>query len=318
MSANKRKQQEESDPDEITIPKRIRGGGGDDDDDDNEFGKCELYDEELIDMELIPEEPDFIPDDVEAFDEMDSVIGECREKWLRPQLESKLANDQDLNVQWLDIDMITGRPLKKNPNKNKLLPGNTGGQDVPIIRVYGVNEGGHSVTIFIHGFTPYAYFALPQQFRPELFTEALASKIRKQLDDRLKTEARRAQLTQYVLAVQHMQEHRSIMGYETPHTQFLKVYLAMPALVPTLKRIMETGVDLGIPGYTGEVPLPPFECNVPFVLRYMIDHDISGAGWLSVPKETYSVRSSSEKQTHCQVSPISRHEIVVPFDILMN
>ena len=294
--------------------KRIRGGvGGEDDDDDNnnEFAHAaDAYEAELIDMEMMQEEPDFVPDDVDPLlddndDNTDSAnnMSHFRDKWSRPRLESKFTNHQDLNVQWLDIDMVAGPPLKQHPNVNKnKIPGNTSGQQVPVIRVYGINEAGHSVTIFIHGFTPYAYFALPQQFSSKLFTDKLKSKIRQQLDDRLRTEGRRAQLTHFVLGVEYIQDHRSIMGYETPHTQFLKVHVAMPTLVPTLKRIMETGIDLGIPGYTGEVPLPPFECNIPFVLRYMIDQDITGAGWLSLLQQTYTVRSKSAKQTHCQVN----------------
>ena len=46
----------------------------------------------------------------------------------------------------------------------------------------------------------------------------------------------------------------------------------------------------------------PFECNVPYVLRYMIDRDITGASWLSLPKGTYHLRQyESDKGTHCQV-----------------
>jgi DNA polymerase delta subunit 1 len=86
------------------------------------------------------------------------------------------------------------------------------------------------------------------------------------------------------------------MGYETPHTKFLKVHVAMPSLVPTLKRIMEQGVNL-----MGQaVQFQPFECNVPFVLRYMVDNDIAGAGWLTLPKQTYQIRRDRQ-QTHCQV-----------------
>ena len=82
----------------------------------------------------------------------------------------------------------------------------------------------------------------------------------------------------------------------------------MPTMVPKLKRIMEEGIALpGVretngSGYQGDALFQPFESNVPFVLRYMIDRDISGAGWLTLPKGTYQVRTDpSKKQTHCQV-----------------
>ena len=133
-----------------------------------------------------------------------------------------------------------------------------------------------------------------------------STKIRTALDDRLRSMARGEKLQQYVLGVEYMSDHKSIMGYETNHTQFLKVHLAMPTLVPTLKRVCEDGIDL--PGIlrngvnAGTTILSPFESNVPFVLRFMVDRDISGAGWISLLENTYQIRPASKKETHCQVS----------------
>ena len=43
--------------------------------------------------------------------------------------------------------------------------------------------------------------------------------------------------------------------------------------------------------------------DVPFVMRYMIDKDVTGASWLTLPKGSYRLRESeTEKGTHCQVS----------------
>jgi hypothetical protein len=285
-------------------PKRLRGGGRGDDENDVNDAIDDFMDgpEEEVDH--------YIPIDTEedataaALDLHDDVIAKSRSKWVRPPLESKPDNQNDLNIQWLDIDMVAGDPLKRNPNASQTrVVGNTNGQQVPIIRVYGVNEGGHSVTVFIHGFTPYAYFALPANVQASLFTNDLKTKIRQTLDGRLKSSARgQSTLQEYVLGVEYLPHHRSIMGYETPHTQFLKVYCGMPTLIPTLKRIMEEGVELDIPGHPGTKTYPAFECNVPFVLRYMIDQDITGAGWLTFPKGTYRVRPENDKKTHCQVS----------------
>ncbi len=120
--------------------------------------------------------------------------------------------------------------------------------------------------------------------------------------------------------VTFLKSHKSIMGYESPHTQFFKVTVAMPSLIPKLKTIMESGIDL--PGVDadqnsayGEKGLlstmyQAYECNVPFVLRFMIDRQISGAGWLTFPKGSYSIRHASEKQTHCQVSVYNANEFV--------
>ena len=100
-----------------------------------------------------------------------------------------------------------------------------------------------------------------------------------------------------------MTHYKSIMGYESPHTHFFKIMVSVPTLIPTLKRIMEEGC-MDLPGVDAPqgTDYTAFECNVPFVLRYMIDNEISGAGWLTLPKKTYQVREASESKTHCQVS----------------
>lgn len=149
-------------------------------------------------------------------------------------------------------------------------------------------------------FTPYGYFALPENSTFEN-TEENLTKIRHCLNSRLEGSARGTRLPEYCRAVSYVDSHKSIMGFESPHTHFLKVMVAMPTLIPPLKRIMEEGIDLAGVQCNGEgMGYSAFECNVPFVLRYMIDQDISGAGWLTLSKKTYQIRSFSEKQTHCQ------------------
>jgi DNA polymerase delta subunit 1 len=67
---------------------------------------------------------------------------------------------------------------------------------------------------------------------------------------------------------------------------------------------MEDGIDLpGVRTTNGNNQFAAFECNVPFVLRYMIDRDIAGAGWMTLPKKTYQVRDASKLQTYSQASP---------------
>ena len=273
--------------------KRLRGGGGGDDGPPEDFFPDEEDFVEVMHNECADGQAESIPD-VE-FETMEAM----RKRWVRPPVSIK-NNEDDVNMQWLDIDMIAGVPLTENPNKNKgRVVGSTTGQ-VPVIRVYGVNETGNSVAAYIHGYTPYGYFALPHNSTFE-DTEENLGKIRHFLNSQLEATSRQSRLPEYCRAVRFIKDHKSIMGYDTPDTKFLKVMVAMPTLIPPLKRIMEGGIDL--PGVTTKEDrvYQAFECNVPFVLRYMIDRDISGAGWLSMPGGTYQIRDESKKQTHCQV-----------------
>ena len=87
------------------LVKRIRGGGPED------FPEEELFDEEFMEMDAVEQD---IPDDIEDAD--DDVVSSSKSQWVRPSLSSSASNKNDLNVQWLDIDMVSGKPLQQNPN----------------------------------------------------------------------------------------------------------------------------------------------------------------------------------------------------------
>lgn len=315
--------------DALISPKRLRGGGvgidQDIDDDDHpqllptESSGVEedLFDDELITPSQFGDE--YIPPEI--LEEVKKKIPvKDQQRWKRPDLPESFDNTKDIHFQWIDMDVTTStQPLTRNPNASRgteVIGSPTG--PVPILRCYGVDEHGHSVATYIHGFTPYAYFAIPTAPNTvnhgnspsalQLNDSALAE-VRTILDGRLREMSSRLinssssdTPTTLVLGVTHVTDHQSIFGYETPHTQFLKVYVALPTLIPPLKRIMEEGIALPPISSSHIENYVPFECNVPFVLRFMVDRNVSGAGWLTLPASTYIIRSdTTNKETHCQV-----------------
>ena len=259
------------------VPKRLRGGSG--------RGACppaepdDMDEAELYDDALHPPEPDAPPEEVERAGEEEGAVARAdhRARWSRPAVPASAWRSEasDLNLQWLDVDMTSARaPLAENPNRAKQMPGASKGT-VPVIRLYGVNETGNSVAVRIHGFTCYGYFALPRGCAAD-GGDANLGQVRQELDTHLKVKVGGKGLQDdedAVLAVQYVQDKQSIMGYDPAHTAFLKVYVAMPGMLPKLKTIMEEG--LALPGMRdpqgGEVAeamvFQPFECNVPYVMR---------------------------------------------------
>ena len=308
-SSNKKKSSNTNSSSNSNINRNKKQKANDNEDDDDLIEDYFQDGEEEEDARMDEMEPAPLNDDDTAVTAAQTVFSDItesmRQRWLRPANDCK-DNSKDLSLQWLDMDMIGGAALRQNPNENvpgRRVVGASEGQ-VPVIRAFGVTEAGNSATVFIHGFTPYAYFALPPGSTFEN-TEENLTKIRRYLNNRLEGQARGGKLHEYCFAVKYETGYKSIMGYESPHTHFFKIFVAMPNLIPTLKRIMEEGVDLsGVTSVQGNMEYAPFECNVPFVLRYMIDHDVSGAGWLTLPKKTYQVRETFGKKTHCQVRTI--------------
>lgn len=65
-----------------------------------------------------------------------------------------------------------------------------------------------------------------------------------------------------------------------------------------------------------------YESNVPFVLRFMIDNNISGADWIELPANKYSVRDNNMKTTRCSLevdvffNNIVTHDCVGPWSAI--
>jgi len=182
----------DEDEEEEDSPKRLRGGGGGGFGgiDDDAGGGDDLYDDgDYDDAFPMMGHPDGEDDDDDVMGDVafGDITDAHRSRWARPAVPSRAwnASDHDLNLQWLDIDMIGGRPLTSNPNVSKKVLGASAGT-VPVIRLYGVNETGNSVAVFIHGFTPYAYFALPRGYDIDGSDENLG-RVRSTLDEILRS-----------------------------------------------------------------------------------------------------------------------------------
>jgi len=251
----------------------------DEDEGDADFLEEELIEETKLDSALLKE------------------LSKTKQRWTRPDCPAFQPATRGINFQWLDMDMTTGPPLKSNPNPSKTsVPGSQVGP-VPVVRIFGCTEEGWSIAAYVHGFTPYGLFAVPKDFEN---SPANLAKVREVVDERLKSLARGGRDFKICCnGVKLIDDRQSILGFKSEFNRFFQIFVSVPTFIPTLKRIMNDGVPL--PGCGNMCECQPFETNVPFVLRYMIDMDISGAGWLSANKNTYTLRSSGGKKTHCQL-----------------
>ena len=83
-----------------------------------------------------------------------------RADWTRPPAPPIDPKHDTISFQQIDMDHYIGDPLPG-------MPGFHGGS-VPVLRMYGVTEGGNSVCAHLHGFLPYFYVPLPsEEFKVE-------------------------------------------------------------------------------------------------------------------------------------------------------
>ena len=227
---------------------------------------------------------------LEELQDMHSQVGTVAAAWSRTPIPSTFSATTDaLIFQWVDIGLYDGAPLRTNPKKGDLVPGSSI-SPTPIIRLCGTTQSGHSVMLHSHGFVPYFYASCPSNFKEEdcaAVKEALEGAIGKKAD-----------MKECVQGIHMVHEKMSIYGYHfNRKSSFLKIYMTLPTLVAKARGIFEDG--LHIAGYEFS-RYSTYESNVPHVLRFMIDKDISGCNWLELPAGSYSIRNGQEKTSRCQ------------------
>ena len=147
---------------------------------------------------------------------------------------------------------------------------------VPMIRLFGVDEGGRSVCVNVFGFTPYLYADPPS---PE-FDNTHCGAYRMALEAQIAATKRGSkEIKTHVLLVTVVRR-QSILGYAPSARNMVQIMLAAPQLVATARTVLERGFRC--PGFP-ERCFQTYESNVPFELRYMVDNNIVGCNWLELP-----------------------------------
>jgi DNA polymerase delta subunit 1 len=85
----------------------------------------------------------------------------------------------------------------------------------------------------------------------------------------------------------------------------------MPPFVKPLRTILEQGITIPNIGYR---KLLTYESNILFVLRCMIDSNITGSGWIEIKKGDFTLRSKKEKQSHCQIEFDVSYKKLIPHE----
>ena len=158
--------------------------------------------------------------------------------------------------------------------------------DEAVLRMYGATKEGNSVWAHIYGFKPYLYVEVPQTMK---ITKDDLPDLRRLLDSKM-------QETNCVTQVE-LASKQTIYHYQKDKSRFLKIFVKVPKQLNTLKVQFEKGISFksqSFPNWT-------YESHISFVLRFMIDNDIVGMGWVSLKPWKFTVRSKKEKISTCQL-----------------
>nr|BAJ78766.1 DNA polymerase delta catalytic subunit [Protohermes grandis] len=216
-----------------------------------------------------------------------------RHTYGRPDLIRLDPKRDSLTFQQIEIDHYIGSPMEG-------MPGPTVGS-VPVMRMYGVTMDGFNVLCHVHGFTPYFYVTLP-----DAFNESDCLPFKKALNKTLCTDSSENNSTpDSVLEVQIVRK-KCLQGYKgEKNEKFAMIRVAQPKLISASVRQLENSrVYDAYPDHDYR----PYESNVDFDIRFMVDMNIKGCCWIELPANKWKLRSDMSKSSTCH------YEVDVAFD----
>mmetsp|Transcript_66272 Transcript_66272/g.177460 ORF Transcript_66272/g.177460 Transcript_66272/m.177460 type:complete len:291 (-) Transcript_66272:641-1513(-) len=226
-----------------------------------------------------------------------SIPERSKKQWCRKPVENLDTKTTAISFQQMDTDYYVAVPRADMQGfaQQQGLSYKTYGGAVPVMRLYGVTQDGHSVIAHIHGYDPYFYVQAPAGMVPsqcEEFADALNKRMAERVDGSKKTTD-----GQYVRYVE-MTHKQSIWNYRPEtHVPFLKIATVWPQHVTTARGILESGIQL--PGF-GNRNFTTYESNIAFVMRYMVDAGLVGACWVTMPANSYLLRPAGPS-SHVQL-----------------
>lgn len=191
-------------------------------------------------------------------------------------------------------------------------------EQCPVVRIWGVTADGHSVLVEDRTFLPYFFVAISSDkeqqeihYRLEKFlyerfhTERVAGmkKPKDWKDDEREWEPP-APWKSYVFQMAVEERARPLRGPDHPDVRMVRVTLRAPSHVAAARNALEQANRAVV-----SKRYVTYEANVPFELRYMIDHNMYGCQWLrlspGVCEQSRYQRSSA--QYEWRVRPGIRH-----------
>ncbi|KAI9717254.1 MAG: DNA-directed DNA polymerase delta [Chrysothrix sp. TS-e1954] len=168
------------------------------------------------------------------------------------------------------------------------------------VKLFGTTETGHSVLLHVTDFLHYLYVAAPISFSPNDCNGFKAS---------LET-----QLAQPQHAIQSVQVvmRENLFGFQgNQKSPYLKITVTDPKYINRLR----TSIESGSANYKGmwsgaEGGIMTFD-SIQYVLRFMIDCNISGMSWVEVPATKYLVMPDRDRHSNCQIEAFVHYRDLV-------
>ncbi|KAJ1749868.1 DNA-directed DNA polymerase delta [Coemansia sp. RSA 1821] len=231
--------------------------------------------------------PEDFSQELAKLEELDAHIEDPAELWPRPKAPTLDPKTTKLVFQQMEIDE------EFVPETNSI-----------VARLFGVTEEGYSVACYVQGFYPYFYCPAPSGFQEKDIPQVVAelNRLTKAApavgSDSGSDSAGRfdgSHKSDPVVNIE-MCMKEPLFGYHgNVKSPFFRIVVRNPKLMRQVVQTVKRGfVVPGAGHYTGT----PYESNLEFTIRFMVDTSIVGASWVELPAEKYSMRPGNS--TFCQ------------------
>lgn len=168
------------------------------------------------------------------------------------------------------------------------------------VRLFGSTTDGHSACIHVTGYRPYFYALVPSGFRPEQ-TEACMHKLNEAAKPFARSTYGLTADIENVVTGLKVVSGKSIYYYrpDIAKQSFFKIYVVSPRIITGFRQALARGISF-FPGQPAQT-LTSFEANIDFEIRFMVDTNLVGCGWVELPEEKYRLVQDRVKSTHCQI-----------------
>ncbi|KAI9142436.1 hypothetical protein BKA69DRAFT_1124108 [Paraphysoderma sedebokerense] len=162
------------------------------------------------------------------------------------------------------------------------------------IQLFGRTSDGRSVCIFVDDYKPYFYFPITANFCPDdlaTFKEAVDENV-----------AKSSIISIEVIRLTPLMYHR--VGNPENYQHFLKITLSDPSKINALAKFLgscdEHPAFSSLFAASKLYDTQVYEANIDFELRFMVDLDLAGCYWVTLPASKYAVVKSDT--TLCDVT----------------
>ncbi|MHA1681869.1 MAG: DNA polymerase domain-containing protein [Promethearchaeota archaeon] len=159
-----------------------------------------------------------------------------------------------------------------------------------ILRLYGITRDQHSVFCEVSGYNPYFYIEFEKELSEVLVTQCI-EKMRRILE--------LSYVKQTQIKMKRIENMMTTHMYNKhPIKNLYKVIVKIPGNVSKLRKAMQ---DDPIFRPLGLYKTRVYESNVDFVLRFCVDHKMSGTSLLRIDYNKCIVIPNSQKKSRCQI-----------------